>query len=449
MHLMDSTIRLSKQSLCLFVTLFLVTTGYAHTEKERVQRFIQVDAKTRTTRTLAETLGMSIEFVRSDSAWGFADQQTVNDLKNNGIKILGNFDPAVARGGHHGFEAGFPSNDERFHDYAELKSELVRMEKENPEIAKLHIIGKSFEGRDIMAIQINTTKESLEAGRSNKPGGIFLGAHHAREHLSVEIPMMMVDYLLKNKTDPKISALLDGRDLWFVPMVNPDGAEYDISKDRYLSWRKNRRPNGDGTYGVDLNRNYGYQWGTGGSSTNTNSDVYMGIKPFSEPETQVVKAFVEDHLNAKVLLTFHTFSELILYPWGHKYASIETKKDLAVFETMAKTMAGWNHYKPQQASELYIASGDTTDWAYGEHGIFAFTFELTPNSMSAGGFYPGQKVIDPTFSQNLMPVLYMIELADDPYRALTTSETPRTESSSKWPAKVSPRNKFEIHPLHF
>lgn len=443
---------MNRKSLHLFIALSLLSTSaYAHTS-ERVQRFIQVDTKTKVTRTVAETLGMSIEFVRSDSAWGFADSTTIRDLESHGIKILGNFDASIARGGHHGIEGGFPSQDERFHDYSELKAELMRMEKENPEIAKVHVIGKSIEGRDILAIQINTTKASLEAGRSNKPGAIFLGAHHAREHLSVEIPTMMVDYLLKNKSDAKISALLDARDLWFVPMVNPDGAEYDISKGNYLSWRKNRRPNGDGTYGVDLNRNYSYQWGTGGSSTNTNSDVYMGPKPFSEPETQVVKSFVEGHLNAKVLLSFHTFSELILYPWGHKFDSIETKKDLEVFETMAKTMSGWNRYKPQQASDLYIASGDTTDWAYGEHGIFAFTFELTPSSIYDGGFYPGQKVIDPTFSDNLKPILYMIELADDPYRAVSTRGNPPPSepenNGSKWPT-VSPRNKFEIHPFHF
>ncbi len=429
------------------VLSFITTVAFAHTDATLQQRFIQIDAKTRESRSLAETLGMSIESVRSDSAWGFADAKTISDLESHGLKVIGNFDFNVGRGGHQGIEKAFPTKDERFHDYTELKSELTRMEKENPELAKIHVIGTSTEGRDIMAIQINSTPGSLLAGKSNKPGAIFMGAHHAREHLSVEIPLMMVDYLLKNKSDPKISALLDSRDLWFVPMVNPDGAEFDISKNSYQSWRKNRRNNGDGTYGVDLNRNYGYQWGTGGSSKNTNSDVYMGIKPFSEPETQTMKVFIENHLNAKVLLSFHTFSELILYPWGHKYDSIAEKKDLAVFETMAKTMATWNHYRPQQSSQLYIASGDTTDWAYGEHGIFAFTFELTPSSVMGGGFYPGQKAIDPTFAANLKPVLYMIELADDPYRAVA-SPTPKDKKTSGWPSStVNASSRFDIHPL--
>lgn len=431
--------------------LSLLVSVSVYADTSQLQRFIQIDAKTKESRTLAETLGMSIESVRSDSAWGFADQKTIAEIEDHGIKVLGNFDFTVGRGGHHGAESGFPDKDERFHDYSEVRAELTRMAKENPEIAKTHVIGTSFEGREILAIQLNTTRESLELGQSNKPGALFMGAHHAREHLSVEVPLMMVSYLLKNKTDPKISALLDSRDLWFIPLVNPDGSEYDISNGGYESWRKNRRPNGDGTFGVDLNRNYGYRWGTGGSSSNTNSDVYMGSKPFSEPETQVMKAFIESHLNAKILLTFHTYSELILYPWGHTYKTIEEKKDLAVFETMAKTMAQWNGYKPQQSSSLYITSGDTTDWAYGEHGIFAFTFELTPSSIFEGGFYPGQKAIDPTFAANIKPMLYMIELADNPYRASEVPPTPPGKSpSTKWPsAGVSARNKFEIHPFHF
>ncbi len=81
-------------------------------------------------------------------------------------------------------------------------------------------------------------------------------------------------------------------------------------------------------------------------------------------------------------------------------------------------MAQWNHYTPQQASDLYIASGDTTDWAYGKHGIFAFTFELSPSDMMDGGFYPGARILDRVFRDNLQPCLYLIDLADNPHRAL-------------------------------
>jgi carboxypeptidase T len=426
--------------IVVFVLLLsLAIPAIAQDPQSLEQRFIQTDAQTRESRTLATNLGMSIEFVRSDSSWGFADAKTIAKLEENGIRVIGNFDRKIGRAGHEGGER-FPGEDERFHDYTELKAELFRMEKENPEVAKVHVIGSSYEGREIYALQLNTNHRARRKARSNKPGAIYLGAHHAREHLSTEIPLLFADYLLKNKRDPKISALLESRDVWIVPLVNPDGSEYDISDDRYHLWRKNRRPNDDGTFGTDLNRNYGYRWGGAGASGEPNSDIFRGPKPFSEPETQAIKKFVEDRGNAKVLLSFHTYSELILYPWGYRFESIDRKKDLEVFETMAKTMAQWNLYKPQQSSDLYITSGDTTDWAYGEHGIFAFTFELSPATIFEGGFYPGQAAIDPTFAANLKPALYLLEMADDPYRAV---------SQDSQNGNRAVRNRFEIHPLDF
>jgi carboxypeptidase T len=391
-------------------------------------RFIQVAAKNKEQRSEIANTGMSIEAVRSDSVWGFADPTSLKALRAGGFEILGNFDASVARGGHDtafgavggGSERDFPPSDSRFHNYSELVVELNTLQAENRGLVKLQSIGKTIEGRDILAVHLNTSAQALETGQSGKPGVVFMGNHHAREHLSAEIPLMLIQYLLRNQKDPQISALLENRDIWIVPMVNPDGVEYDIAGGRYRSWRKNRKDNGDGTFGVDLNRNYGFKWGTGGSSTSTSSDVYMGKAPFSEPETQAVRDFVSAHVNTKVLLSFHTFSELILYPWGHKYDGIETTRDQQTFQKLASTMAQWNHYTPEQASDLYIASGDTTDWAYGTHGIFAFTFELSPKDMwSGGGFYPGQGVIDRVFEDNLRPALYLLEVADNPYKVLT------------------------------
>jgi carboxypeptidase T len=147
----------------------------------------------------------------------------------------------------------------------------------------------------------------------------------------------------------------------------------------------------------------------------------MCVSPFSEPETKAVKQWIESNKNINVLLTTHTFSELILYPWGHSHDKIQDPRDRNVFETMAKTMAQWNGYTPEQSSDLYIASGDTTDWAYGEHHIFAFTFELDPkNTFGSGGagFYPGAGVIPKVLDKNIEPILYMLEYTDDPYRVL-------------------------------
>ncbi|MBC7692293.1 MAG: zinc carboxypeptidase [Methylotenera sp.] len=401
------------------VTGFITSPAWSHSIETNM-RYIQIAARNKQDRSRISNLGVSIEGVRSDSVWGFASESVLKRVQKSGLRILGNFDFKTGRGGHEG-AYDFPMKDERFHNYAETLAALKELQSKNSDIVTLQSIGKTVEKRDIMAMHINTTPRALKDGFSNKPGAIFMGNHHAREHLSLEVPLMLAEYLLAHRADAQIKALLDSRDLWIIPMVNPDGAEWDISTGSYKMWRKNRRDNGDGTFGVDLNRNYGHGWGTGGSDKDTSSDVYMGTSPFSEPETQAIRDFVSAHLNAKVLLSFHTFSELVLYPWGGKNDPVEKIEDRNVFIKMAKTMSGWNKYTPEQASDLYIASGDTTDWAYGEHGIFAFTFELSPTSMWNGGFYPGQKIIDKVFSDNLKPCLYMIDVADDPYKVLKNS----------------------------
>jgi carboxypeptidase T len=403
--------------ISLVITLSTASISWGNAESANGMRFIQIQANDKEERSAIANLGVSIEAVRSDSIWGFANTRQIERLQKGGFQILGNFDFDTGRGGHENM-FGFPPEDSRFHTYEELTAELNQLHSKNKSVTALQSIGKSIEGRDIWALHINTSPDDLKTGRSDKPGVIFMGNHHAREHVSLEIPLMLAQHLLANRNDSKLAALLDHRDIWIIPMVNPDGAEFDIATGRYKWWRKNRRNNKDGTFGVDLNRNYGFQWGTGGSDKDTSSDVYMGESPFSEPETQAIRDFVTAHRsNTKILLSFHTFSELILYPWGHSYSAIEKKADHEVFEKMAATMAKWNHYTPEQSSELYIASGDTTDWAYGELGIFAFTFELSPNSMFGGGFYPGAKVLDKVFKDNLQPCLYLIQMAEDPYRA--------------------------------
>jgi carboxypeptidase T len=242
--------------------------------------------------------------------------------------------------------------------------------------------------------------------------------------VSVEMALGLAMYLTREYKagNQRVVTLLNSRTVYIAPEINPDGSEYDIATGDYKLWRKNRRNNGS-NYGVDLNRNYGFGWGGGGSSGSTNSDIYRGPSAFSEPETQNVKAFFESHENITINLSFHTFSKLILYPWGHKYENIENAQDFAVHKTMAETMARWNGYTPQQSSGLYIASGDTSDWAYGQMKRISFTFELDPgmdeNRWDPGsGFYPGQALIDPVIKKNIEPALYLIEYSDNPYRVL-------------------------------
>lgn len=415
-----------KFAFVLFAIALATLSGsrsLAHSSSAKT-KFVSIDATTVEARTELLELGINIEEVYSDRVWSLVNEEEITRAKLAGFKILSEVSSSVFERANPGLFGNknpqFPGKDAKYHDFAEMSAELKALHAKYPKLTQLQSIGKTWEGRDIVALHINTTPADLNSGHSSKPGIVFMGAHHAREHLSSEIPRMLGQYLLEHQLDQAIGKLLTTRDIWIIPMVNPDGAEFDIEGGSYHMWRKNRRENGEKerTMGVDLNRNYGFQWGTGGSSKIPSSDTYMGPEPFSEPESQAIRDFVKDHVNLKVLLSYHTYSELILYPWGHSKDPIANTRDHDTFKMMASTMAKWNGYKPQQSSDLYIASGDTTDWAYGTLGIFAFTFELTPKGALGGGFYPGANVIDSTFKANLNPALYLIDLADHPYRAI-------------------------------
>jgi carboxypeptidase T len=256
----------------------------------------------------------------------------------------------------------------------------------------------------------------LSADETAKPAAVFMGGHHAREHVSVEIPLRLVGYLLDEykKQNPRIVSLFNSYEIFIAPLMNPDGKEYDVASGNYRQWRKNRTKNSDNSYGVDLNRNYGYGWGGVGASTSTSSETYRGPNAFSELETQAIKGWIEQHPQVTMLLSYHTFSKLVLWPWGHLDETVSNQDDLLIFENMGKQMAQWTGYKPMKSGDLYLASGDTCDWAYGEHGIFAFTFELDPGSPWEGGFYPGYGIVDAVFKKNIEAALYLIESADNP-----------------------------------
>ena len=145
-----------------------------------------------------------------------------------------------------------------------------------------------MQGRDIWALRL--CADAKGDAQSKLPGAFFVGEHHAREHLSNEVPLALAGKLVDGRNDPEIKGLLATRDIVIIPTLNADGAEYDVEGDKYHMHRKNMRDNGDGSFGVDLNRNYGFGWGGGGASTDPNDETYRGASAFSEPETQAVKA---------------------------------------------------------------------------------------------------------------------------------------------------------------
>ncbi len=376
--------------------------------------WMRLKAQNKDERSKIANLGLSIEGVIEDSVFVIGGEKDLAIAKKSGL-LDTSFEIT------HENTRDFPPYDSQFHNYERLTQEIQKIASQYPSIVKLSTIGKSLEGRDQWLLTL-----SADGKDGARPAVFFMGGHHAREHVSIETPLQLAQYLAEHFTagDKRIVDLLSNRTVYIVPCVNPDGAEYDISSGDYQLWRKNRRHNTDGSEGVDLNRNYGHHWGEGGASDNGDSEVYHGPSAFSEPETLNIKTFFESHSNISIDLTFHTFSELILFPWGYTNDRISDQKAFMVHKTMAETMAKWNGYTPEQSSTLYIASGDTTDWAFGAHGIISFTFELDPkmspdmNWQPDKGFYPGQSFIRPVFEKNLEPCLYLIGFSDNPYRVL-------------------------------
>jgi len=369
--------------------------------------WLTVAASDKYQRTRLLELGLDIVEIEKGTVRGFARESAVREISAGGFRI----DDKVSI---YNFDKDFPLADAAYHNFGETVEVLKQLAAAHPDETSLFSIGRTVEGRDIWALRVNPVEKGETP--SARPGAVFMANHHAREHLTNEVALLFAVWLLENKNTPEARKYIDTLDIHIIPMVNPDGAEYDIATGKYRWWRKNRSVNAGGTYGVDLNRNYDARWCEAGSSTNPSADTYCGPYAFSEPETRAVRGFVLARPNIKTLLTYHSYSELILYPWAGLDAPLEDKTDLKVFEAMAKAFAGFTGYVPQQSSDLYVATGDTTDWAYMQRRIFAFTFELTPKRWGGGGFYPGAGVIEKVVADNIKAAMFMLSVTDDPYK---------------------------------
>ncbi len=254
----------------------------------------------------------------------------------------------------------------------------------------------SIENRPIYYVKISDNPNADEP----EPEVLYTALHHAREPASLSQLIFYMWYLLENyNTNPDVQFLINNTEMYFIPCINPDGYEYNkiTNPNGGGMFRKNRRNNGDGTYGVDLNRNYGYMWGydNTGSSPNTNSDTYRGTGPFSEPETQAVRDFCISHqfVNA---LNAHTYSNLYIYPWGY-IASFLTP-DSTTFINFGKHLTRESRflYGTGDQTVNYVTNGDSDDWMYGEQSTKNKIMATTPEAGSANdGFWPASsRIID-------------------------------------------------------
>ncbi len=291
-------------------------------------------------------------------------------------------------------------------------------------------IGFSLEGRPILALKVGPADESAA-----RPNVSFAATTHAREWITPMMTLGLLDYLVDSLPNvPGGQALIDSRDIWVVPVVNPDGYQYTHDVQRL--WRKNRRDNGGGTFGVDINRNFPGLWAYNdiGSSAIGASETYRGTSGGSEPETQALIQFHREYPPV-IGLSYHSFGNVILYPYSHDWGVLPP--DLPVYANLAGSVLApaifdrnsnstRSFYTSGPGWKLYAVNGDYTEWLYRELGTLAFTIELTAGCCDAGiqyGFlFPDDSVqIAQVVSDNLPFALSMIEAAGDPERAIGPS----------------------------
>lgn len=302
-----------------------------------------------------------------------------------------------------------------FYTLAEVISKIDSMRLLYPNLITTKVsIGNSVESRPIYMVKISDNADIDE----NEPELLYTALHHAREPQSMMQMIYFMYYLLENyNTNPSVQYIVNNREMYFIPVLNPDGYEYNRTTNPGGGgmWRKNRKNNGS-SYGVDLNRNYGptAYWNApnGGSSTDPSSDTYRGTAPFSEPETTNLKNFLTTRY-FKNALNYHTYSNLLIYPYG---ALEQETPDSAIFREFARDITAYNGYTygTDQQTVGYSTRGNSDDYFYDgdtvlNHGkIFAMTPEV-----GSTGFWPSQPEIFPLAIENVLPNLYYAYVAGD------------------------------------
>lgn len=282
-----------------------------------------------------------------------------------------------------------------FRDLAEIEAKIDEYAAADPERVHVETIGDSLEGRPIRALRIGNAADDA-------PAVLYSGTMHAREWLATMVTMCVADTFASG-TDAAVLDILDRINVWVVPVINPDGYEISWSSDRY--WRKNAREG----YGVDLNRNWGYQWAVVGSSSDPYAEDYHGDGPFSEPESIALRDLMIAQPQLVAHIDFHSFSQLVLRPWGYSYDDPADEGTLAMLgQQMSDAMweATQTDYPSIHAAELYPAAGAVDDWSYGERGLMAFTIE-----MRGDDFVVPPSQIDPACSENVAAALALASWA--------------------------------------
>eukprot|EP00002_Diphylleia_rotans_P005319 TRINITY_DN14445_c0_g1_i1.p1 TRINITY_DN14445_c0_g1~~TRINITY_DN14445_c0_g1_i1.p1 ORF type:complete len:422 (-),score=68.61 TRINITY_DN14445_c0_g1_i1:78-1343(-) len=285
-----------------------------------------------------------------------------------------------------------------YHPLSEINEYLAALQASNADISTLFSLGnKTHEGRTLVGIKIST-------GNRNNKSVWFHGGQHAREWISPSTVMYVTEQILREiRTTPSLSAI----DWYILPVMNADGYEYTWTKDRM--WRKNRRNNGN-SYGVDLNRNWDYNFGGAGSSGTPASDTYRGPFAFSEPESDAIARFIATIPNLRVFIDWHSYSQYILRPWA---ALADDPVDEVPMRTLGDGMKAamlretGADYTSMHWYQMYFASGVCTDYVYNLYRAYSYCIELRDKGRYGFVLPPDQ--ILPTGRESYAAVKYMAD----------------------------------------
>ena len=333
-----------------------------------------------------------------------------------------------------------------YRTYAETYAEIIDIADNNSSFVDLFSLGES-QGKlyynddygnyedfqhDIWCLKISDNPQVNE----DEPNVYYAAAIHAREPISLEVDMHILHHIVDNYgIDPEITYWVDNTQIWFIPLMNPDG--HKLVREYYsYNHRKNIRDNdGDGNAdannydGVDLNRNFGYVWGPNGTSSTPSSSIYNGPNAWSEPEVVYVRDLLRSY-NFWGGITYHSSGQYVLYPLGHLPGVCaydhEIMHDLAV--EMANTIPRYNssgtqvgYYTPLQAVDFgYTCQGTMGDWGYSEQRMFAYTLELSWTHITTESW------IDQISEDNLEAALIFLDRAH--HATVTGNITDETRS---------------------
>jgi carboxypeptidase T len=314
-----------------------------------------------------------------------------------------------------------------YRGYAAIVAELRAVAAAHPTLVTLQDLGPSWETAHNLADRRLWAARVTGPGSDPRPGVVYLAAYHAREVVTPELALRALHMFVDDYgRDPLLTHLVDTRQIWIVPIVNPDG--YARVEAGAEWWRKNGNPTAGcgaspGTSanvvhpGVDLNRNHSFAWNAGGgASAEPCGETYQGPEAVSEPETAAIQRLLTNR-PFTTLISWHSYGNLVLWPWGYQ---AETRGADPALDALGRRLARLTGYRggPGGAS-LYLTSGELSDWAWGARGVGAVTIEVGAASDSLDGnpFTPPYRNLDRYWRENKPAALYMARIGDTLARA--------------------------------